>query len=107
MQLPILTLPRAVPVQPSRPPQDTIPQTREAREQIKRIVGQYVARTKPVLPLSLEELRTHADAILNLTGIDAKFRDYIAVVVNSESSRDALAAVPFERRLLLLPKCLR
>jgi geranylgeranyl pyrophosphate synthase len=107
MQLPILSLPRSVPALPSRSPQETIPQTREDRERLKHVIAQYVARTRPVLPLSLEELRRHADVILAATGIDPKYRDYVAVVFNAEASREALATVPYERRLLLLPKCLR
>jgi len=102
-----LTLPRAVPAQPTRPPQANIPQTREERERIKQIVGRHVARTQPVLPLSLEDLRKNADQILAAAKLDPAHRDYIAVVFNSEASREALAAVPYERRLLLLPKCLR
>jgi geranylgeranyl pyrophosphate synthase len=109
MQLSVLplTLPRAVPAQPTRPPQANIPQTREERERIKQIVGRYVARTQPVLPLSLEDLRKNADQILAAAKLDPAYRDYIGVVFNSEASREALAAVPYERRLLLLPKCLR
>src|SRR5207253_2943588 len=38
---------------------------------------------------------------------NSAFREYIGVVFNSEASRETLASVPFERRLLLLPKCLR
>ena len=33
--------------------------------------------------------------------------DYVGVLLNNEVWRDQLATVPFERRLLLLPKCLR
>ncbi len=58
-------------------------------------------------PLSLEELRRHADEFLRLNKLDPQFRDYVAVLLNSEVWRESLAAVPFERRLLLLPKCLR
>ncbi|MGL6075687.1 MAG: polyprenyl synthetase family protein [Fimbriiglobus sp.] len=107
MQLPLLTLPRAVPVMAERPPQDTIPGTREGREAIRVAARKYTERVKPVLPLSFEELKQHADQLISEIGSEEKFRDYIAVIINSEASRDALAAVPFERRLLLLPKCLR
>jgi geranylgeranyl diphosphate synthase type II len=60
MQIPILTLPRPVPEQKMRPPQDTIPQSREERDAIKRLCEVYVETDKPVPPLSLEELRKHS-----------------------------------------------
>ena len=91
----------------TRATQDTIPPTREDREKVRVLAERYVAEVKPVLPLSFEELRGHADKVIAAAGLDAKFRDYVAVVVNSEACREPLASVPFERRLLLLPKCLR
>ena len=39
--------------------------------------------------------------------IDPKYLDYAGVLLNNEVWRDQLAAVPYDRRLLLLPKCLR
>jgi len=107
MQLPLLSLPRAVPALSKRPTQETIPPTREERERIRALAQRYVAETKPVLPLSFAELKSHAERLIERGQIDPKFRDYVAVVVNSEACREALASVPYERRLLLLPKCLR
>lgn len=107
MQLPLLTLPRAVPMQHDRPPQESVPQSKEQREQVRTLAQRYVAREKLVIPLSFDELKTHADKLIALTGLDSKYRDYVAVVVNSEANREALASVPYDRRLLLLPKCLR
>ncbi len=107
MQLPLLTLPRAAPALSKRPAQANIPPTRADRERVQQLAARYVRRVRPTIPLSLEELRRHADRLLADTAVDPAFRDYVAVVINSEANRDALAAVPFERRLLLLPKCLR
>ena len=107
MQLPLLSLPRAVPALSKRPTQETIPPTREERERVRALAQRYVAETKPVLPLSFAELKSHAERLIERGQIDPKFRDYVAVVVNSEACREALASVPYERRLLLLPKCLR
>jgi geranylgeranyl diphosphate synthase, type II len=107
MLLPLLTLPRAVPMQKDRPPQDTVPQTKEQRELIRTLAQRYVAREKPVIPLSLGELQLHAAKLAALAGLDEKFINYVGVVLNSEANREALATTPYERRLLLLPKCLR
>jgi len=38
---------------------------------------------------------------------DPIYRDYVGVLLNNEMWRESLASVPYERRLLLLPKCLR
>src|SRR5262249_50736882 len=97
------------PTLPQRPPQANIPQTLIEREHLRDVVTAYVREHSGTLvpPLVLDELRTHADAIVARTGIDATYRDYIGVLVSNEVWMDHLAAVPFDRRLLLLPKCLR
>src|SRR3990170_4188812 len=67
----------------------------------------YCGTDKPIPPLSFEELRRHSDVLIEKNRIDPLYRDYIAVLLNSQAWRDQLASVPFHRRLLLLPKCLR
>lgn len=107
MEIPVVSLPRPVPPQRERQPQETIPDSRDARERIKLRARAYVEANRPTPPLSFEELRQHSDRFITLHGYDPKYRDFVAVVLNSEVWRDQLAAVPFDRRLLLLPKCLR
>ena len=48
-----------------------------------------------------------ATTALAEVGLDETYLDYAVVLVNNESWRDTLATVPFEKRLLLMPKCLR
>lgn len=67
----------------------------------------YVATQKPVPPLPADALKIHADRLIAELGCDPIYRDYIGVLLNNEMWREQLAGVPFERRLLLLPKCLR
>lgn len=107
MDLPVISLPRAVPVQHERKPQENVPQTLREREQIRSGLRKFVAERKPVPPLSLEELRRLSDEFVEREGIDPLYTDYVGVILSSEAWRDQLAAVPYERRLLLLPKCLR
>ena len=58
-------------------------------------------------PLVLDELREHADTSSRAPACRPIYRDYVGVLLNNEVWREQLATVPFERRLLLLPKCLR
>ena len=54
-----------------------------------------------------DELKIHADRLVQMLGTDPIYRDYIGVLISNEMWRETLAQVPFEKRLLLLPKCLR
>jgi geranylgeranyl diphosphate synthase type II len=100
---------RMIPALPQRPPQANIPQTLPQREYVRALVQHYVEDRREVLvpPLVLDELRTHADAVIALGRIDPAYRDYAGILVNNEVWTEHLATVPFDRRLLLLPKCLR
>jgi geranylgeranyl diphosphate synthase, type II len=104
---PALTLPRPVPTQRVRTPKKNIPQTTLHRTHILEAVRRYVAEHQPVPPMPADDLKVHADRLVEMLGCEPIYRDYIGVLLNNEMWRETLAGVPFERRLLLLPKCLR
>ncbi|MBI4905221.1 MAG: polyprenyl synthetase family protein [Acidobacteria bacterium] len=105
----MITLPKRIPVLPERAPQTNIPQTRWEREGIKQLAADFVrnnsARLTP--PLVLDELKTFSDELVAQAKINPVYSNYVAIILNNEIWRDHLATVPYERRLLLLPKCLR
>jgi hypothetical protein len=74
---------------------------------VLRYVRHYVAEHNPVPPLPTEDLKVHANQVVEMLQCDPVYRDYIGVLINNEMWRETLAAIPYERRLLLLPKCLR
>ena len=102
-----LKIPRVVPQRKLRQPKENIPQTREDREMILREVRHYVAEQTLVPPVPLEDLKVHADKLVAALNSKEIYRDYIGILINNELWRETLAAVPFERRLLMVPKCLR
>jgi geranylgeranyl diphosphate synthase, type II len=108
MKLPGLDVLRVVPER-NRTPQANIPQTLAARERLRATIAGYVAvnRDSLVPPLVLDELRTHAEQVVAAIGLDPVYRDYVGVLLSNEVWREQLATVPYDRRLLLLPKCLR
>ncbi len=102
-----VAIPRHVVQQRFRTPKKNIPQTPQERSRILQFLRHYVAEYNPVPPLPMDQLKEHADRIVELLGCDPIYRDYIGVLLSNEMWRETLAGVPFERRLLLLPKCLR
>jgi geranylgeranyl pyrophosphate synthase len=109
MLIPLAELPRAVPLQRLRPPQETIPQTPAERERLRILIARYVYDNRETIvpPLVVDELKQHAGLLARIAHVDPKYTDYIGVLLNNEVWREQLATVPYERRLLLLPKCLR
>ena len=102
-----VSIPKHVVQQRFRTPKKNIPQTAVERNHILQVVRNYVAEFNPVPPLPTEELKVHADRVIGILRCDSIYRDYVGVLINNEMWREQLASVPYERRLLLLPKCLR
>jgi len=96
-----------VAARPIRPPQDNIPRTKQQRNKLLQIITDYVEQKKPVGPLSLTELQMHSEKIIEIANVDPKYRNFAAVLLNNQVWRQTVAGIPFEKRLLLLPKCLR
>ena len=96
-----------VPKQAWRPAQSNIPNERKERDRLKQMAVELVERERWVPPMPMVELRAAASRLREDAGVDAIMDDYIAVLISNESWRETLARIPYNRRLLLLPKCLR
>lgn len=90
-------------------PRNAVPSTRTEREGLRRLAESYVAThaSNLVPPLVLDELRVAARSLIHSAEIDPIHTDFVTVMLNNEVWKEHFAAVPYHRRLLLLPKCLR
>jgi geranylgeranyl pyrophosphate synthase len=104
MPLPKMATPSAMVI---RPPKKNIPQTKPERDHILQAIRTYVEVENPVPPMPQDELEVHARKILASSGTAETYLHYTAVCLNNEMWRETMASIPYERRLLLMPKCLR
>lgn len=104
-----VTIPKSVPLTTTRfrQPKKNIPQTKIQRDFLLGKIREYLELNTVVPPMPLDELEVHARTILKDAGMDEIYLHYTAVCLNNEAWRETLATIPFERRLLLMPKCLR
>ena len=102
-----LQLPVQVPRQTYRAAQSNIPDDKQVRVQLKKLTEEYVERVGATPPLTMDELREYTGAVLREAGLDAIYRDYASILISNAAWRDSLAQIPYDRRLLLIPKCLR
>ena len=99
-----------MPAMPQRPPQANIPQTLAERERLRALVGRYVdARRDDARAAARRSTScaTRPRRSWRWPASNPVYRDYVGVLLNNEVWSEHLASVPFDRRLLLLPKCLR
>src|SRR5688572_11445047 len=102
-------LPPAVPitVRRFRQPKKNLPQTKIERDHVLATIRKYLEVETLVPPMPLDELRVHAEKIIADNNFNPVWIDYIGVLLSNELWRETLATIPFEKRLLLMPKCLR
>ena len=84
-----------------------VPPAKPLRERIRRAAIELSAGLDHSQPLARYEIEAHARSLLDELGQPETYLGWTMVAVASAFWEDQVAAVPCERRLLLLPRCLR
>ncbi len=84
-----------------------VPDAKAVREQIRRRAIELAAGLGKSRPLVRHEMELHAQRLLAGLQLPQAYLGWTMVVLASAFWRDQVAAVPYHRRLLLLPQCLR
>ena len=95
------------PPAPARAADGEIPLGAHLRRRIREQCVRHARAAALRAPLLLADLRRHAAGVLEEASCPAAYEKYAATWLNNELWREALASVPFDRRMLLLPQCLR
>ncbi len=84
-----------------------VPQDARVRQAIRAECHRCAVELGRDKPLALEELERLAQGVLNKLELDKTFLGFAMVEVDNAFWRDQFAALPYDRRVLLLPHCLR
>jgi len=85
-----------------------VPQNRAERDRIHAALRDHLAIHGLEPQLTAAQLSEHATMVLEAVGADPEaWRKWAMVLLNNETWRAGLAAIPPRKRLLLLPQCLR
>jgi geranylgeranyl pyrophosphate synthase len=83
------------------------PETQELRERIRAEAFQYVRNIDRSRPLSKKELEAHGAALLEKMGLETGYLGFAMVMLGNGFWKEQFVSIPFEKRILLLPHCLK
>lgn len=84
-----------------------VPPEAALRNRLREAAKAHISKSALTPPLTLDALMENAEAVLRAAGAQDRWLNFAAVLVSNAVWRDTVAAVPYSRRLLLLPQCLR
>lgn len=84
-----------------------VPLVHEQREEIRRKVHQFFTEKKIMPPVSYDQLAVYADMLIAENNWDESHKAFVMVCGGNEIWRPIVGSIQFERRMLLLPMCLR
>ena len=84
-----------------------VPPSRIDRDRLRDAARQHAMGFDRSKPLTRDETRTDAVFLLEKLNMADEFLGFAMVMLTNEFWRDQVAAIPFNRRLMLLPHCLK
>jgi geranylgeranyl diphosphate synthase type II len=98
---------------PTKPPRlntaafKAVPETRELRDAVRSAVQSFCLTLDKSQPLTREFTRESSETILKRLDLGEHYLGFTMVMLTNEFWREQVAAIPFHRRLMLLPHCLK
>jgi geranylgeranyl pyrophosphate synthase len=84
-----------------------VPESKSLRERIRAAAVEVAGALEKSRPLGRSELESAARALLRELGLAESYAGWTMVALASAFWHEQVAAVPCDRRLLLLPRCMR
>ncbi len=84
-----------------------VPETLALREHFKAAAERYAQSMDKGKPFSKDDLENHGRRLLEIEKQPEKFLGFAMVLVGNFFWKQQFLAIPFERRMLLLPHCLK
>ena len=84
-----------------------VPKDVKLRSQLRKETHSLVVGKKLLPPADFDYLQELALEVIQNLGVEQEYLDFTIVLCGNEIWRDVIAATPYERRLLLLPQCLK
>ncbi|MCE9566856.1 MAG: polyprenyl synthetase family protein [Planctomycetes bacterium] len=103
----------ATEIAPTKPPKlntaafKAVPETRALRDQVRGAVEKFCKTLDKSKPLTRESSKEMSETILASLGLGGQYLGFTMVMLTNEFWREQVAAIPFHRRLMLLPHCLK
>ena len=87
--------------------ENVVPQTDQELNELRAQVNEFFEKKSTVAPLHREKLIKLATEFIYQYPKHHKYIKLVAILINNAAWKSIVASVPFNRRVLLLPKCIR
>jgi geranylgeranyl diphosphate synthase type II len=84
-----------------------VPLDRKMRDDIRQKVERFFSMNKTIPPVSYHALVDFADALLVRNNWNKSYKAFVMVCCGNAIWRSVVGSVPYNRRMLLLPQCLK
>ncbi len=84
-----------------------IPSSPDVRNRLRNEIDAFIGSRSFRPPVSMEQLSEIADQLIREQALDPGIKGWIMVEAHNCVWRDTVASIPYDKRILLLPQCLR
>ncbi len=84
-----------------------IPESASERERIRTLIDSFLKSEELCPPLSLKQMEELTVKVSKTYNIHRKYSNFITILISNSIWRESFSRVPYNRRILILPQCLK